>query len=106
MSRIEELENLKDSSPDDPFIQYALAREYEKQSAIMQAILMYEHLVIHHPDYVATYYPYSKMLYNAGNRNAAIELMRKGIETGVRNKESHAVAEMQALLNQWIEEDE
>ena len=45
MSRLAELESLLDQDPDDPFIIYALAREYEKNQVTMQALLMYELLI-------------------------------------------------------------
>jgi tetratricopeptide (TPR) repeat protein len=101
MSRLEELEAMLEESPDDPFLIYALAREYESQQSTMQALLMYEHLVTNFPDYIATYYHYAKLLFGAGNRNAAIQLLEKGIESGNKNKEAHLVNEMKSLLTTW-----
>jgi predicted Zn-dependent protease len=106
MSRIEELETLLDESPDDPFLIYALAREYEKQTHSMQALLMYEHLVTNHPAYIGTYYHYAKMLHDAGNITEAINLLNKGIEQGTMVKDFHAVAEMKGLLMQWTETED
>ena len=106
MSRIKELESMLEASPDDPFIIYALARENEKQSATLQALLMYEYLVNHHPDYIATYYHYSKLLYGAGNRIQALALLHQGIEWGMKEKDLHAVAEMKGLLAEWTEEED
>jgi len=106
MSRIKELEALLEESPDDPFIIYALAREFEKQSSAMQAMLMYEYLVNSHPTYIATYYHYAKVLHELGNRNQAIALLNKGIEMGTQEKEMHAVGEMRGLVNQWTDNDE
>ena len=101
MNRMEELEKMLEESPDDPFIIYALAREYELQAGTMQALLMYEHLVTNYPSYIATYYHYAKLLYTAGNRSEAINLLAKGIENGTKEKEHHAVSEMRGLLNLW-----
>jgi predicted Zn-dependent protease len=101
MSRIEQLESMLDAQPDDPFLIYALAREYEAQQGTMQALLMYEHLVTNYPDYVATYYHYAKLLYNGGNRNQAISLLNTGIESGIRVKDQHATNEMRGLLTSW-----
>ncbi len=106
MSRIKELEILLESSPDDPFIIYALAREYEKQSGTLQALLMYEHLVNSHPRYIATYYHYSKLLYQAGNRNQALALLHQGIEWGLKEKDLHAVGEMKGLVAQWSNDND
>lgn len=104
MSRLTELESMLDANPDDPFLIYALAREYEQAQVTMQALLMYEHLVNDHPDYIATYYHYAKLLYQAGNKNEAIRLLKKGIDAGLKNKEMHAVGEMKGLLMQWTDD--
>ncbi|HZV43923.1 MAG TPA: hypothetical protein VFF90_05575 [Saprospiraceae bacterium] len=101
MSRIEDLEKMLDENPDDPFLIYALAREYEAKAGTLQALLMYEHLVTNYPDYIATYYHYAKLLHNAGNRSEAVRLLEKGIEEGTKGKEMHAVSEMRGMLNLW-----
>jgi tetratricopeptide (TPR) repeat protein len=106
MSRLQDLEAMLDANPDDPFLIYALAREYELGKATMQALLMYEHLVTDHPDYIATYYHYSKLLYSAGNRNEAIRLLQKGIEKGIPLGDHHAVSEMKSLLALWLNEND
>jgi len=104
MSRIPELESLLDERPDDPFVIYALAREYEKHTGTMQALLMYEHLVNNHPDYIATYYHYAKLLHSAGNKTEALKLLDTGISRGTHLKEMHAVGEMRGLVELWSEE--
>jgi predicted Zn-dependent protease len=104
MSRIPELESLLDERPDDPFVIYALAREYEKNTGTMQALMMYEHLVNSHPDYIATYYHYARLLYTAGNKAEALKLLQQGIERGTQLKEMHSVGEMRGLVELWGEE--
>jgi predicted Zn-dependent protease len=104
MSRITELEAMLDSNPEDPFLQYALAREHESAKSTMQALMMYEHLINQHPDYVATYYHYARLLYSLGNRNEAIRLLKTGIQNGIDVKEMHAVSEMKSLLDAWEDE--
>ncbi len=106
MSRIQDLEALLDESPDDPFLIFALAREHEKFHNTLQALLMYEHLVGQHPDYIATYYHYAKLLLEAGNRTEGLRLLRQGIDEGIKAADSHAVNEMRALLGQWTVEEE
>ncbi len=107
MSKITQLEALLDERPDDPFIIYALAREYEKLPAgTMQALLTYEHLVNQHPDYVATYYHYARLLYAGGNRNEAIRLVNLGIAAGLKARDLHAVSELKGLLASWTDESE
>lgn len=95
-----------DENPDDPFLIYALAREYEQNAGTMQAFLMYEHLVTNHPGYIATYYHYAKLLFGAGNRNEAIKLVQLGIAKGLEEKDMHSVSEMKGLLANWIDDSE
>lgn len=95
-----------DESPDDPFLIYALAREHESANSTMQALLMYEHLINQHPEYIATYYHYAKLLHSAGNFTGAIKLLQNGIEQGMKEKDMHAVSEMKGLLSTWELEDD
>ena len=101
MSKIAELESLLEERPDDPFIIYALAREYDKHVNPLQAVLMYEHLVNDHPDYIGTYYHYAKLLYDRGNRNEALKLTDIGIERGNAVKDAHAVSELKSQKATW-----
>lgn len=104
MSRLHELEAMHEADPDDPFILFALGKEYEQLNSTMQALLTFEHLVNTHPAYIATYYHYAKLLYALGNRNEAKNLIQKGIEAGLEEKDLHAVGEMRGLLEMWEEE--
>ena len=106
MGRIKDLEEMLDANPDDPFLIYALAREHELAKSTMQALLMYEHLVTEHADYIATYYHYARLLYSAGNKNEAIRLLQKGIERGTATGDNHAVSEMKGLLSLWMSDDD
>lgn len=106
MSRIRELEDMLGNNPDDPFLIYALAREYESSHFTMQALLLYETLINEHPDYIATYYHYAKLLHNAGNRNEGIRMIQRGIEKGTLARDSHAVSELKALLLLWADSDD
>lgn len=104
MNRIAELEKLLDERPEDPFLIYALATEYQKQPAgTMQAMLMYEHLVNNHPNYIATYYHYARLLYEGGNVTGALGLVTTGIERGTAEKDMHAVSELNGLKAAWTD---
>lgn len=104
MSKITELESLLDDRPDDPFLIFALAKEHDKQLNPLQAVLIYEHLVNEHPDYIGTYYHYASLLYNRGNRNEAIKLVDIGMERGSAVKDLHAVSELKSLKAGWLME--
>lgn len=101
MSKIAELDSLLDERPDDPFLIYALAREHDKHANPLQAVLMYEHLVNSHPDYIGTYYHYARLLYDRGNRTEALRLTDIGIERGDAVKDTHAVSELKSQKAVW-----
>lgn len=107
MSRLTELEDMHDANPDDPFILYAMAREYEQIQSTMHAMLIYEHLVSKFPSYIGTYYHYSKLLYSLGNRKEARRMIEKGIEQALREKDLHSTSELKGLIQMWWpDEDE
>jgi predicted Zn-dependent protease len=109
MSRIAQLEDLFAADPDDPFLAYALAQEYVTVGRTLEGLMMYEHLVKSHPDYVPTYYHYASVLYGLGNRNEAVRLIEQGISAGSAAGDHHAVSEMKGLLSLWtlgLDDDE
>lgn len=106
MNRLEQLQSMLDDAPDDPFLIYAVAREYEQQQITMQALLMYEHLLQEHPEYTATYLPYARLLFTAGNRTEALALLEKGIERAVSQKDQHTANEMKSQRMTWSGDDE
>lgn len=100
MDRIEALLDFLDEDPDDSFTRFALAREYQKRGAIDEARAYYEGLVERDPEYVGTYYHLGKLLEGSGRREEAISAYKAGIEVARRQRETHALAELQAALMQ------
>ena len=60
MSRLEQLQAFLKESPDDPFILFALAKEYEKQGDDDHTKQYFLQLTREHPKYVGTYYHLGK----------------------------------------------
>ncbi|MEY4905516.1 MAG: hypothetical protein RLZZ292_3331, partial [Bacteroidota bacterium] len=61
MSRLQQLQQFLAASPDDAFILFALAKEYEKQNDVGLALSYYQILREKQADYVGTYYHLGKL---------------------------------------------
>ncbi len=89
------LEFLKES-PDDPFLNYALAQEHVSQGNKEEAKRLMEWLLEKHPDYVATYYHLGKLLEQDGQKEAAMDVYQAGIVVAGKLGEQHARSELQS----------
>lgn len=91
-------------SPDDSFILFAIAKEYEKLNATAEALTFYEKLVTLDPDYVGTYYHLGKLHEQAAENEKALAIYQKGIDVAKKIKDQHALSElMGAKMNLEME---
>lgn len=106
MTRLEQIQQFLKDSPNDPFLHYALAQEYQKAGDIESCQQSYEYLIEHHPNYVATYYHLGKMYLAANQRDKALELFEMGIAIAKQLKEQHALSELMSIkLEVELDED-
>ncbi len=106
-NRLLRLLEFLDNDPNDPFILYALATEYNVQGNIEKALFYFEKLSSEHENYVGTYYHYAKLLDKLENREKAIEIYKKGIEIAEKLGNRHAWSELKAAyLETCDDEDE
>ena len=106
MSRLQQLLNLYQASPNEPFICFALAKEYEKLGDDTQALPYYVNLVEKHPDYVGTYYHLGKLYERMQATKTAFETYRQGMQVAKKIGDGHALSELAgAKLNLGDDED-
>lgn len=98
MSRFETLKNFLKESPDDPFLHFALAKEYEKQGKIDDALNEYQYLVQNHSDYVGTYYHLGKLLETKQVWDRAQQIYQQGIDEAKKLRDNHAARELREAL--------
>ncbi|MBC7567751.1 MAG: tetratricopeptide repeat protein [Pedobacter sp.] len=98
-TRLAKLLEFLDSDPNDPFILYALATEYNSLNDVEEAFSYYLKLVAVHPDYVGTYYHLGKLYEKNNNPEAAIEVYQKGMIAARTKHDMHAFSELQAAFN-------
>lgn len=100
MSRIEKLKEFLQSSPDDSFLQHALALEYVKIGDDAAARNLFETILKREPGYTGSYYHLGKLLERAGDNDAAIEVYKKGMDETKKVADNHALGELRGALEE------
>jgi tetratricopeptide (TPR) repeat protein len=95
MDRIEKLKEFLKASPDDPFLQHALALEYVKLANDTDAKKLFENILQKEPGYVGSYYHLGKLLERTGDNETAIKVYEKGMEVAKAAKDNHSYSELQ-----------
>ena len=98
MNRIEQLEIFLLETPNDAFLNYALATEYVSMGDDEKAEFIFRDLLEKNPDYVATYYHLGKLLERKQQKNEAMDIYRIGIEKAKAKGEQHSLSELQSAL--------
>lgn len=103
--RLEKLKNFLSENPDDSFLKFAIAKEYEKMSNHDLAAQFYDAIINDEPDYVGVYYHRAKLFETLGKSDLAINTYKQGLEVAKKLKDFHAASELNtALMNIEIEE--
>jgi len=98
-TRLNKLMEFLESDPNDPFILYALATEYNVQNDTEKALSYYLQLINKHPDYVGTYYHLGKLYEKQQQSERAIEIYKEGMAAARRKNDNHAFSELQGAYN-------
>lgn len=102
MDRIETLQQYLAASPDDPFLQHALALEWIKRGDDAQAKALFENILQKKPDYTGSYYHLAKLLERNGETGAAITVYEQGMAACKQAGETHAYNELQAAYEDLV----
>jgi tetratricopeptide (TPR) repeat protein len=94
MTRLEQLMKYLGDSPNDSFLLFAIAKEYEGRGEIEEAFSYYNRLVNDHPKDVGTYYHLGKLYEKIENEVAAIAIYTQGMEIAQQLGERHAYGEL------------
>lgn len=100
MNRIEKLNEFLRTSPDDSFLQHALALEYVKIGNDEEAKQLFETILEREPGYVGSYYHLGKLLERNSDSIKAIEVYKKGMEETKKINDRHAYSELQGALEE------
>lgn len=94
--RIERIRTFLEQSPDDCFLNHALALEYVKAGDEQEALKLFEKNLAFDPGYIATYYHLGKLLEKLGEQERAISIYEKGMEQARAAGDGHSYNELQA----------
>ncbi|MBK9737794.1 MAG: tetratricopeptide repeat protein [Saprospiraceae bacterium] len=90
--------------PDDSFISYALAKEYENLGMFEDALGQFLKLKTKDPNYVGLYYHLAKLLEHLEENTKALIIYNEGIEVAKKIPDFHALSELNsAKLNLEME---
>jgi tetratricopeptide (TPR) repeat protein len=81
---------------EDPFLLFALAKEYESAADDLQALVYYQRCETADPAYVGVYYHLGKCLQRLGQTDAAISALVKGRQVAKQLQDRHSWNELYA----------
>jgi predicted Zn-dependent protease len=100
MDKIAMLTEILTQNPGDAFARYGLAMEHANQGQTDASLAEFDRLLSTHPDYTAGYFMAAQTLVKAGRPDEAKERLTQGIASARRTGNGHALAEMQAMLEE------
>ncbi len=92
--RLKQLQNFLEASPDDSFILFAIAKEYEKANDLDTALAYYLKLNTSDPDYVGLYYHLGKLYELKEDLDTAVLTYQNGMEVAKKQGDKHALSEL------------
>ena len=99
MARKEKLIAMLEADPDDPFLHYALGKEYVSEGDRAQALRKLQEVVDRFPEYHAAHFQLGQLLAEDGANEAAAEIISDGIAAARRAGDQHAEMEMTGFLD-------
>ena len=98
-NRLDNLLSLLEKEPNDPFLLYATAFEYESMGEENRAMELYDKLLAQHPDYLPTYYQAGLLKSRLSAFEEALTILNKGIEVAQAQKEQKTLRELREAIN-------
>lgn len=100
MDKIAGLKEILALDPRNSFARYGIAMELTNRGEIAAALAEFDTLLAADPDYTAAYFMSAQTLAAAGKKAEAIERLKAGIGCAARSGNSHALSEMQGMLDE------
>ena len=100
--RIDKLRKFLEDSPNDSFLQHALALEYIKIGNEPAARVLFETILQRDPKYIGSYYHLAKLLERTGATAEAIKVYEQGLSASRQAGDNHAYNELQAAYEDLV----
>ncbi len=94
MTRLSQLQELLTDNPNDSFVIFALAKEYEKLGDEAKAFTYYQELLDKDPAYLGLYYHLGKWYERANDVEQAIHIYSRGMDVARQQGDQHALGEL------------
>lgn len=103
MEKIEKLRSFLSDSPEDPFLNHALALEYIKLGNDSEARRLFLNILSRDPSYIGSYFHLARLLERAGETENAKAWYEKGMIAAKQSGDNHAFNELQAAYEDLID---
>jgi predicted Zn-dependent protease len=100
MDKIAGLKEILSMDPKNSFARYGIAIELAGRGETAAAVTEFDTLLADDPDYTAGYFMAAQTLAKAGRTVEAIERLKAGVGCAARSGNSHAMSEMQGMLDE------
>ena len=104
--RLEQLMGFLKASPNEPFILFAVAKEYEKLDGKEKALEFYQKLEHNNPDYIGTYYHLGKLYEQLGEDAKAFQTYKTGMEIAKKAGDQHSLSELAGAKMELGDDDD
>ena len=98
MTRREKIEAMLKEEPEDQFLRYSLACEYDNEERSNESLTILRDLMADQPPHVHAYLRGAQLLVKLDRIEEARAALREGIEVARQQGELHAAGEMGELL--------
>jgi tetratricopeptide (TPR) repeat protein len=99
MDKIAALTEILTANPTDSFARYGLAMAYAAEGKTEEALREFATITDHNPDYVPAYQMSAQTLLKLNRTAEAKQHLEAGLAAAARTGNTHAAAEMQAMLD-------
>lgn len=105
-ARLKQLFGFLESMPNDAFVLFAIAKEYEGLKNTAKALEYYNRLTSDHPNYVGTYYHLGKLHEVLGNAPTAFQTYKTGMQVAKAAGDQHALSELAGAKMELGDDDD
>jgi tetratricopeptide (TPR) repeat protein len=97
-TRREKIEEMLRAEPQDHFLRYGLAAEYDNEGRFEESLVLFRGLMADQPPHVPSFLRSAQLLVKLDRIAEARAVLREGIEIARQQGETHAAGEMGELL--------
>jgi predicted Zn-dependent protease len=98
MTRLDKLQGMLEASPNDEFLNYALAMEYVSAGRSDEAVRAFERVISLDADHSAAFFQQAQVLARMGQIEAAKNAAAQGVSAAQKRGEQHAAEEISGFL--------